>query len=101
MKESGIMVRLSEEENSIMLMEIFTKANGSITKPMASEYISMQRVLDMKDNGKTISSTAKESKSGTRVLSMMATMSWVKRRASENTHGLMGPPMKESGSRTK
>ena len=95
------MVRLSEEENSIMLMEIFTMVNGKITKPTASEYLSDQMVIDMRDNGKIICSTAKESKSGTRVLSMMVTMSWVRRRASENTHGLMGPPMKESGSRTK
>lgn len=45
-------------------METFSKANGKMTKPMGMESTSIKMVLDMRESGKTISSTAKAKKSG-------------------------------------
>ena len=49
-KETGCSIKLVVRENSGMLMEIFSKDNGKMTKPTAMEFIYIRTVLDMKVN---------------------------------------------------
>lgn len=59
MKVIGKMIKQILKELFFMLMEIYTKANGSMIKPMELEYTHIQMERDMKVRGKKINKTGK------------------------------------------
>jgi hypothetical protein len=120
MKVNGRITGRMDMGNSFMLMGIYTKATGSMTKPTATASIFMSTVRDMRDSGRTIFSMGKERKLGLmdrymRVSTMLgksmdsgytAGMTAVGTRASGtktklegwgHTHGLMEDDIKENG----
>ena len=64
MKEIGDLTKLVDKVNFGMSMEMFLRASGSTTRLTDMESMFTKTVPDMKENGKTISSTVKEKRSG-------------------------------------
>lgn len=54
-KEIGLTIKLTDTENFFMLMEIFTRVNGEMIKPMGKETIFMQMAPNIQEIGKMIS----------------------------------------------
>ncbi len=64
MKATGRMIKLVERENSYMLMAIFMKGNGLMTKLMAMVNICITTELSILVIGRMISNTVKAKKLG-------------------------------------
>ena len=64
MKETGCSIKHAVKANSGMLMEISSRDNGKMIKPMAMEFTYIRMVLGTKVNGKTISNTVMVKKFG-------------------------------------
>ena len=54
MKEIGDLIRHVDMENSGMLMEMFSKVNGLMTKLMDMVFMFIRMELDMRESGKMI-----------------------------------------------
>ena len=83
------MIRQMEVANSFMLMEIFMKVNGKMTKRQEKAYIIIVMEPNTMDNGLMIFSMVKVSKHGLMVVSMKVGIQWVRRVGRENIHGKM------------
>ena len=92
---------LKGKANSSMLREIFTTENGLITRPMGLEYIPTREVLDMRVNGKMISSTVRAWKIGLKVQDMMENITLERSKAPVNTPTQMAQPTMVNGLTTK
>lgn len=82
-------------------METLIQDSGSTAKLMARGYTKIQRAHATKDNGRTISSTAKVTKPGKKVLTTKEIMLLARNKAEASIAGLMAPLTMETGSTTK
>ena len=63
-KANGLKIKLKVKVHSGMPKETYTQVNSRLIKQMDSVYIHMLMALDMKANGSTMFSRAKEKKPG-------------------------------------
>jgi hypothetical protein len=96
-KVTGRITWLMGEANSIMLMEIFMKAFGSLIKLMDMELMCMQMGLCMKENGLKINNKDRVKKHGKMEVYTTDTMLIPKRKAKDSTPGQMGICILETG----
>ena len=93
----GTMVWHSVRESSNISMVTYTRVTGQTTRLMAMVYTSMPREHDMKEIGRTTSSTDTEMRSGMRVVNMKVDTLWARRKEWESIHGLMARHTTASG----
>lgn len=81
MTDSGIAIKQMAKANLFMLMAMFMRASGTMTKPMVMELIDMPMELLMSASGQKINNTEEESKSGQMVLNMKECIKMVRNMA--------------------
>ena len=96
MKDTGRMIKPTEEADLFMQMEMYTKVSGKTTRLTVMEDICTQMVLSMKVSGKKTSNMVKVKRHGQMVPVTRETMLKVKKMVSANSNGLMGQHMKGS-----
>ena len=90
MKATGRVIRLTDTEDSSMLMETFTMENGRKIRHTDMENITTQMEPNMKVNGLKINNMAKAKKSGPIMPFTRENITMERSTVRENSTGLMG-----------
>jgi hypothetical protein len=96
-KDNGKTIEHMDTDNLCMLMVMFMKETGLMTKLMVLEYIFMLMVPDMKEIGKTIYNMEEERKLGQMDLFMKEIINKEKSMALEYIVGVMDQDTRENG----
>ena len=97
MKDNGIMGKLMAEVNSLMLMVMFMRETGEMTKHLDMEFISIITVQSIKENGSMIISMEKEFNHGLMEVNTRDIMNKAKRMEKVNILGEMAVTSLEIG----
>ena len=99
-KDIGRVTKQKEEASFITLMETYMMENGNRIKLMALEFIHKAMGHTTVGNGMKIGKKVLDQKLGLMVVVLKVTLSIVRKKASENIHGLMAIPILGVGQTT-
>ena len=98
-KVIGVLIKLAARVSSGTLTAMSSKVNGSTIRPTDMAYMSIKMERDTKENGRMISNTAKERRSGPIIPCMKATIMRAKSMERVYISGRMVQAMKATGLR--
>ena len=96
-RDIGKITKLTEEENFIMLMEIFMMESGQMTWLMVMEFICKEMDQSMKANGKMINRMVSEQNHGQMVVCSKVLITMGRNKVLVVTNGVMEMNLQKTG----